>query len=222
MAAAWALLLISCGADAESGNDADSGQPLNDAASAVVDAGEPAGQPGRCFVGPTGELDLEFPTQNPLNACMVNPYPEGGDCYQCALERCCALTQCCSNAGHGNFMSSEGGGLVFGCVRTPLECIQRCFADAKATADGQSTSSEAVVASCATECVDAALEPASGRAPAPEFAKYAREWVDCLVGTQRSDADEYFAGFEMNARPADAAEPRFAAVPCASACFPGY
>jgi hypothetical protein len=225
MAAASALLLSSCGADAEQGNDADSGQPLNDAASAAVDAGDagqPLSPPGRCFAGATGELDLEFPTQNPLNACMVNPYPEGGDCYQCALERCCTLLQCCSNAAHTNFMSSNGGGQVFGCVATPLQCIQQCFADSNTAGGTMAPSSAEVVSTCTNRCVADALEPASGRAPSPEFAEYAQAWVDCLVGTQRSDADAYFAGFEMNARPAGAAEPRFADVPCASACFPGY
>ena len=200
-------------------------------AAVAADAGPTAPEPYSCFTEPNGETNFELPRENPMNRCVVNPYPEGGDCYACALERCCSRLLCCGDSGRASFnvpytspKGNAGTQTVYGCIVTPMTCIQQCFGDAVAargeTSGGRAASRE-VVLSCAERCIAATIaDPPTGDVPHPEFAGYARDWVECLLSDTPDPLDAYFSGLSSEV-PDDLPRP-FADTSCAQVCFPGY
>lgn len=200
-------------------------------AAGSADAGPMAPEPYSCFTEPNGETNFELPRENPLNRCVVNPYPEGGDCYACALERCCSRLLCCGDSGRASFnvlyTSPKGIArtqVVYGCIVTPMSCIQACFADAVAArgeTPGDRAASREAVLSCAERCIAATIADAPlGDVPNPEFAGYARDWVECLLSDAPDPLDAYFSGLSSEV-PDDLPRP-FADTSCAEACFAGY
>ena len=184
-----------------------------------------------CIDDGPGEPDLEFPKDNPMNYCTVNEYPAGGDCYACALERCCIASQCCSSTAGNSFWAPGTTLPVIGCIKAPMECIQSCFTEANAVRGrAPSPTSRDIVDECSGRCIaDFAAVTESPddeplyTPPHATFPAYARAWVDCLQSDAASEVDQRFRDQGIDPRRGDELpELRFQNTSCATACFPGY
>jgi hypothetical protein len=156
-----ASFLLGCVRDADdgSGTGGAAGSPLGGAAAAADASGGRPDTPempvGGAWVWPPAPGPAESTcgisygdddVGEPVDICRNTSFPEGGDCYTCAVAQCCVLLMCASK-NTGVPFTQEGS--RFEHAYRYVECVDECLAETSAVADEPA---DARLEACAETC----------------------------------------------------------------------
>jgi hypothetical protein len=99
--------------------------------------------PGEATCGlPVGDDGVGDPDEN----CRNTSFPEGGECYTCAVDHCCRLLMC---AGADTGLVGAPLGSRFEAAYRYIECVDECLAE---NAGGSGEDDETRLENCAEGC----------------------------------------------------------------------